>query len=280
MQDGRGVRLDRDPVQVGQLVEPQGDHDLDDRGRRRLVTADLDPGAVGPAVVGSVDDRGRDPPDPSGDAAQRLDRRIVVVTLDVAAQRHLLIFAADRSGCSMAEIGGVDGRPRIGNDLLNVRFIDHSLEMHRCSSPRQLPSESSAPAPWVPGSRRSPPRPVTPSCCWTPCPVAPRPRLTGSEPNGTGWSARADSIRRRRLPPAATSRRHPMSPIWPAARWSSRRPSNPWTSNAASSRAWKRSSTIAVCWPPTPPRCRSPRSRPPCGTPDAASACTSSIPHR
>ena len=33
VQDGGGVRLDRDPVQVGQLVEPQGDHDLDDRRR-------------------------------------------------------------------------------------------------------------------------------------------------------------------------------------------------------------------------------------------------------
>ncbi len=61
VKDGRGVRLDRDPVLRPQHVEIECRHQGRHRGARRLVPADLEPVAVRPDVVGVVDHPGRQP---------------------------------------------------------------------------------------------------------------------------------------------------------------------------------------------------------------------------
>jgi hypothetical protein len=72
VEDRRGVGFDRDAVDGAQSGEPQRRHDPGHRGRRGLMTADLDPVRVDSAAVGAVDDRGRQPQHALGDLVEDL----------------------------------------------------------------------------------------------------------------------------------------------------------------------------------------------------------------
>jgi hypothetical protein len=61
VEDGRGVRLHADPVGRLEHAEPQRGHQRHHGGARRLVTADLDAGAVRAHPVRVVDDRRGEP---------------------------------------------------------------------------------------------------------------------------------------------------------------------------------------------------------------------------
>ncbi len=73
VQDGRGVRLDRDAVGRLEVLEPQRRHQRDHRRARRLMAADLDAARVRADAVGVMDDRRRQPQHASLDPAEQLD---------------------------------------------------------------------------------------------------------------------------------------------------------------------------------------------------------------
>ena len=72
VQDRRGVRLHRDLVLRAQLREPERGHQAHHRGARRLVAADLHPGAVLAHAIRVVDDRGGEPEHPPLYGLERL----------------------------------------------------------------------------------------------------------------------------------------------------------------------------------------------------------------
>jgi len=75
VQDGRGMGLDRHAVGRLEMPEPQRRHERDHRRARRLVAADLDPGAVEPHAVRVVDDGRGQPQDPALHPGERLEVR-------------------------------------------------------------------------------------------------------------------------------------------------------------------------------------------------------------
>ncbi len=71
----RGVRLHRDAVLRPQDREIERGHDADQRRRRGLMPADLQPVVVVALVIGVVDDLGRQPQHLALDVAQHIDRK-------------------------------------------------------------------------------------------------------------------------------------------------------------------------------------------------------------